>query len=86
MMERVSGRRVEGHRFTERLQFIMSKLKEWNKVSFGDLTEKKKNILKDIVSFDSCEQEGNLPPELSALRALRKQGIGGYVVKGRGAL
>ena len=39
----------------KKLQFIKSKLKEWNKVSFRDLREKKKNILTNIVSIDVSE-------------------------------
>ena len=66
----------------KKLQFVKSKLKEWNEASFGDLKEKKKNILTNIDSIDAREQEGNLIPELSAMRAL-KRGIGGVVVKGK---
>ena len=32
----------EGHKFMRRLQFVKAKLKEWNKVSFGELNERKK--------------------------------------------
>ena len=39
----------------KKLQFVKSKSKEWNKVSFGDLKEKKKNILTDIVGLDAKE-------------------------------
>ena len=37
----------------KKLQFVKSKLKEWNRVSFGDLKEKKKTILTDIVGLDA---------------------------------
>ena len=39
---------------------------------FEELKERKKNILNKIVSIDAIKREGNLSPELSALRALRK--------------
>ena len=39
----------------KKLQFVKSKLKEWNEVSFGDLKEKKKNILTNIDSIDARE-------------------------------
>ena len=39
----------------KKLQFVKSKLKEWNKVSFRDLKEKKKNILLDIVGLAEKE-------------------------------
>ena len=45
----------EGPKLMKKLQFIKSKLKEWNKVSFRDLREKKKNILTNIVSIDVSE-------------------------------
>ena len=55
----------------KKLQFIKSKLKEWNKVTFGDL-EKKKNIFTDIVNIDVSDQQGNLTTKQLVLRALRK--------------
>ena len=42
----------------KKLQFVESKLKEWNKMSFGNLKDKKKNILLDLVELDEKEQEG----------------------------
>ena len=45
----------ESHKFMKKLQFVKSKLKEWNKVSFRDLKEKKKNILLDIVGLAEKE-------------------------------
>ena len=57
--------------FMKKLHFVKSKRKNWNKVSFGDLKEKK-NILSDIFRVNINEQEGNLIPELSTLRILRK--------------
>ena len=47
-------------------------MKEWNKASFGELSERKKNILSDLANFDTLEQEGGLSPELLVQRALRK--------------
>lgn len=49
----------EGHRFMKRLHYVKSKLKQWNKVSFGSIKERKKDILEDIVIIVVCEQEGN---------------------------
>ena len=46
----VEGR--EGHKFMKKLLFVKSKMKEWNKVPFGDVKEKK-IILSDIVKIDS---------------------------------
>ncbi|RVW23363.1 hypothetical protein CK203_100781 [Vitis vinifera] len=55
-----------------KLQFVKSKLKEWNKKSFMVLKERKKSILTDIASINAIEQGGNMSPELSVKRALRK--------------
>ena len=55
------------------LQFVKSNLKEWNKVSLGDIKGRKKNILEDIVQIDVSKQQGSLTSELAALRALRKR-------------
>ena len=55
-----------------KLQYVKAKLKEWNKVSFGELNERKKSILNEIANIDAIEQEGILSSELSAQRALRK--------------
>ena len=56
----------------KKLQFVKTNLKEWNKVSFGVLNERKKNILNEIANFDPIEQEGGLTSELLVQRALRK--------------
>ena len=55
-----------------RLQFVKANLKEWNKVSFGVLNERKKSILNEIANFDAIEQGGGLTSELLVQRALRK--------------
>ena len=57
-----------------KLLFVNSKLKEWNKVPFRDLREKKKNNLSSIVNIDTIEQEGNLTHKLLATRGL-KEGV-----------
>ena len=46
----------------KKLQFVKLKLREWNKGSFRDLKEKKKNILINIgmVSKDAKEQKKEL--------------------------
>ncbi|KAJ9707044.1 hypothetical protein PVL29_002161 [Vitis rotundifolia] len=66
------GNGWEGHKFMRRLQFVKANLKEWNKVSFGELNERKKSILKDLANFDAIEQAGGLTPDLLVQRALRK--------------
>ena len=66
------GNGWECHKFMRRLQFVKAKLKEWNKLSFGELNEKKKSILKDLANFDAIEQDGGLTSELVDQRALRK--------------
>ena len=55
----------------KKLHFVKGKLKECNKLSFGDLKEKK-NILSNIFRIDISELERNLTPELPTLRASRK--------------
>ncbi|RVW53163.1 Transposon TX1 uncharacterized 149 kDa protein [Vitis vinifera] len=70
LVEGVSRRWWEGHKFMRKLQFLKAKLKEWNKNAFGDLIERKKCILLDIANFDSMEQEGGLSPELLIQRAV----------------
>ena len=60
----------EGHKFMRKLQFVQANLKEWNKVSFGVLNERKKSILKDIANLDVIEQGGGLSSELLILKEL----------------
>ena len=55
-----------------RVQFVKAKLKEWNKVSFGELNEKKKSILNDLANFDAIEQVEGLTSDPLVQRALRK--------------
>ncbi|RVW79011.1 Transposon TX1 uncharacterized 149 kDa protein [Vitis vinifera] len=52
------------HKFMRGLQFVKAKAKEWNKLSFGVLNEKKKSILKDLANLDAIEQDGGLTSEL----------------------
>ncbi|RVX20143.1 Transposon TX1 uncharacterized 149 kDa protein [Vitis vinifera] len=66
------GNGWEGHKFMMRLQSVKTKLKEWNKVSFGELNEKKKSILNDLANFDAFEQVWGLTFDLLNQRALRK--------------
>ena len=56
----------------KRLQSVKAKLKERNKVSFGELNEKKKSILNDLANFDAIEQVGGLTSDLLNQRPLRK--------------
>ena len=55
-----------------KLQVVKANLKEWDKVSFGVLNERKKSILNEIANFDAIEQVGGLTSELLVQRALRK--------------
>ena len=55
-----------------KLQFVKANLKEWNKVSFGVLDERKKNILNEIANLDAIEQGGGLTSKLLVERTLRK--------------
>ena len=55
-----------------KLQVVKANLKEWDKVSFGVLNERKKSILNEIANFDAIEQGGGLTSELLVQRALRK--------------
>ncbi|KAJ9707046.1 hypothetical protein PVL29_002163 [Vitis rotundifolia] len=66
------GNGWEGHKFMRRFQFVKTNLKEWNKVSFEVLNERKKCILNDLVNFDAIEQVGGLTPDLLIQRALRR--------------
>ena len=38
-----------------KLQFVKSKLKQWNKVTFGELKERKKSNLTNIAIIDAFE-------------------------------
>ena len=39
----------------KQLQYVKSKLKEWNKASFRDLKERKKKFVEDTVIIEGCE-------------------------------
>ena len=54
----------------KKLKFVKSMLKDWNKVAFGDLRERKNSILSDLGRIDLFEQEGNLNHELLLERSL----------------
>ena len=43
-----------------KLKFFKSKLKDWNKVAFRDLRERKNSFLSNLGRIDLIEQEGNL--------------------------
>lgn len=66
----------------EKLKCIKSKLKEWNGESFGDLEEKKNDILLNIVRIDLIDQEGKLTPDLLTLRAIGKWNLEDLLLKG----
>ena len=65
-----------------RLQSVKAKLKEWNKLSFGELNEKKKSTLNDVANYDAIEQDGGLTSELLDQRALRKGELEELIFKG----
>ncbi|RVW95981.1 Transposon TX1 uncharacterized 149 kDa protein [Vitis vinifera] len=67
------GNGWEGHKFMRRLQFVKAKAKEWNKLSFGVLNEKKKSILKDLANLDAIEQDGGLTSELLVANGRRNR-------------
>ncbi|RVW50795.1 hypothetical protein CK203_076874 [Vitis vinifera] len=71
----------EGHKFMRKLKFVKSKLKDWNKVAFGDLREKKKLILSDLARIDLIEQEGNLNLDLVSERTLRRRELEDLLLK-----
>ena len=56
----------------KKLNFLKSKLKEWNKGVFGDLRKRKSTITLDIERIERLEQ-GNLSQDLIALRNLRRK-------------
>ena len=64
-----------------KLQFVKSKLTEWNKVTFGELKERKKNILTNIANIDALKQEGNLSSKLSERRAILKGELGKLLLR-----
>ena len=45
----------EGHKCMRKLKFVKSKLKDWNKVAFRDLRERKNFILLDLGRIDLIE-------------------------------
>ena len=51
-----------------KLKFVESKLKDWNKNTFGDMKERKSTIISHIEIFDLLEQKGSLNQDLLALR------------------
>ena len=75
------GNGWEGLKFMKRLQFVKANLKEWNKVSFGELKERKKSILNDLANFDAFEQVWGLTFDLLNQRALRKGELEELIVR-----
>ncbi|RVX18326.1 LINE-1 retrotransposable element ORF2 protein [Vitis vinifera] len=71
----------EGHKFMRKLKFVKSKLKDWNKVAFGDLRERKKLILSDLCRIDLIEQEENLNLDLVLERTLRRRELEDLLLK-----
>ena len=56
-----------------KLKFVKSKLKDLNKVAFGDLRERKIFILSDLGRINLIDQEGNLNLDLLSERTLRRR-------------
>ncbi|KAJ9680549.1 hypothetical protein PVL29_019768 [Vitis rotundifolia] len=71
----------EGHKFMRKLKIVKSKLKEWNKVAFGDLRERKNLILSDLGRIDLIEQEGNLNSDLVSERNSRRRELEDVLLK-----
>lgn len=71
----------EGYRFMRKLKLAKSKLKEWNKVCFGDFKKRKNSILSDIFRIDLIEQERNLNHDLLFVRTLRKWDLDEILLK-----
>ncbi|KAJ9685197.1 hypothetical protein PVL29_017290 [Vitis rotundifolia] len=71
----------EGHKFMRKLKFVKSKLKDWNKVAFGDLRERKNLILSDLGRIDLIEQERNLNIDLVSERILRRRELEDLLLK-----
>ncbi|KAJ9701102.1 hypothetical protein PVL29_006450 [Vitis rotundifolia] len=71
----------EDHKFMRKLKFVKSKLKDWNKVAFGDLRERKNLILSDLGRIDLIEQEGNLNIDLVSERTLRRRELEDLLLK-----
>ena len=65
----------------KKLKFVKSKLKDWNKVAFGDLRERKFFILSDLGRIDLIEQEGNLNLDLLSERTLRRRELEDLLLK-----
>ena len=63
----------EGHKFMRKVKFVKSKLKDWNKVAFGDSRERKNSIISDLGRIDLFEQEGNLNHDLLSERTLKRK-------------
>ena len=64
-----------------KLKFVKSKLKDWNKVAFGDLRERKKLILSDLYRIHLIESEGNLNLDLASERTLRRRELKDLLLK-----
>ena len=64
-----------------KLKFVKSKLKDWNKVAFGELRERKNFILSDLGRIDLIEQEGNLNLDLVSKRTLRRREVEDLLLK-----
>ena len=71
----------EGYRFMRKLNFVKSKLKEWNKDTFGILRERKSAIISNIETFDWLEQEGDLNQDTVVLRSLKRKELKEVLVK-----
>ena len=64
-----------------KVKFVKSKLKDWNKVAFGDSRERKNSILSDLGRIDLFEQEGNLNHDLLLERTLKRKELEELLLK-----
>ena len=62
-----------GHQLAQRLKFIKSKIKVWRKEIFGNLTEKKNQLLFDIHCIDEKEEMGGLSEDDLDCRSILKE-------------
>ena len=59
VLDGVSVKLIDGKvMFMKKLQFVKSKLKEWNKVSFGNLKKKKKVFIQTLLPLMLVSRKG----------------------------
>lgn len=64
---------LAGYRLAVKLKLLKSKIKDWAKVHFGDVTNTKEIILQEIQLLDNKEEVGQLmPAEMSRRLSLKE--------------